>query len=125
MEASNVKLKFTLTMEWKDHRLEYHNLKLGPFDNILGAHELQNIWTPSIVFENTEDREVSSLSLQSQVEVRRSGNFSRSKIDVVDEINIFKGEENDLIWTENYSKSLKCVFNLEMFPFDIQVTYYL
>ena len=122
MEASNVKLKFTLAMEWKDHRLEYHNLKHGPSDNILAAHELQNIWTPSLVFENTEGREVTSLSLKSEVEVRRSGNFSRSKIDVVDEINIFKGEENDLIWTENYSKSFKCVFNLEMFPFDIQVT---
>ena len=118
-------LKFTLAMEWQDHRLEYHNIKHGPSVNILDVYELQKIWTPLLVFENIEDRAVTSLSFKSQVEVRIMGNVSRSKIDIVDEINIFKGEENPLLWTENYLKSLKCVVDLEMYPFDIQVTQYL
>ena len=115
-------LKYTLTMEWQDHRLEYHNLKMGLSVNILDVYEVQKIWTPSLVFENTEDREVTSLSFKSQVEVRIMGNVNSSKIDVADEINISKGEENPFLWTEIYLKSLKCVFDLEMFPFDIQVT---
>ena len=42
----------------------------------------------------------------------------------LEDFNIFKGKENSILWTEDYSKSLKCVFNLEMFPFDMQVTQY-
>ena len=109
-------------MEWVDHRLEYHNLHQGAAPNILAHHELQKIWTPSLVFANTENREVTSLNHLSEVMVRKVGNATKSNIGVPEEISIYKGEENSLVWTENYVKTIKCVFNLEMFPFDIQVT---
>ena len=115
-----MKIKFSVTMKWTDYRLEYHNLKQT--NNILGAHEIQKMWTPLVVFENTEEREGTKLSSDSEVEVRRLGNFSRSKIEDVEEINIFKGDENHLQWNENHAKSFKCVFKLEMYPFDVQVT---
>ena len=109
-------------MEWKDHRLEYRNLKQGAAGNTLSEFALRNIWTPSLVFVNTENKDVTNLNSNSHLKVSRFGNFSRSKLEVVEEFNIFKGEENSILWTEDYSKSLKCVFNLEMFPFDKQVT---
>ena len=122
MAESSIKLKFHLMLEWKDHRLEYHNLKQGFAGNTLSEFERQNIWTPTLVFENTEHKDITTLNTKSQVKVTRFGNYSRSNLDVVEEFDIFKGEENSILWTEDYSKSLKCVFDLEMFPFDMQVT---
>ena len=102
--------------------MEYHNLKKGPEGNTLSEFEQRNIWTPSIVFVNTENKVVTNLNSNSHLKVGRFGNFSRSKLEVVEEFNIVKGGENYILWTEDYSKSLKFVFNLEMFPFDKQVT---
>ena len=122
MVNSMVKMQLGLEMEWMDPRLEYHNLHPGPGVNILPYDELKNIWTPSLVFVNTENTDTTRLSYESEVSVAILGNSTRSGIDVAEEINIFKGNENLLIWSENYIKTVKCVFNLEMFPFDIQVT---
>ena len=122
MADSMVKLQMTLEMEWVDHRLEYHNLHKGSELNILSDDDLQNIWTPSLIFVNTEDRYVTRVSYESEVGVKILGNSTKSGVDVADEIRIFKGEENPLVWTQKFVKSIKCVFNLEMFPFDIQVT---
>jgi hypothetical protein len=122
IEESSIKIQFSLMMEWKDHRLEYHNLKQGPAGNTLSEFEQRNIWTPLIVCVNTENKDVTNLSSNSHLKISRFGNYSRSKLEVVEEFNIFKGEDNSVLWTEDYSKSLKCVFNLGMFPFDKQVT---
>ena len=124
MVDSMVRMQLTLEMEWVDHRLEYHNLDKGAGLDFLSYDELQNIWTPSLIFINTEERDITRLSYESEVGVRLSGNSTRSGEDVAHEIRIFKGEENPLIWTEKFVKSMKCIFNLEMFPFDIQVTHF-
>ena len=117
-------MQFSLSMEWVDHRLEYHNLHQGSAANILDSEEMENIWTPGIVFTNTEDRQVTTPSWQSHIGVKILGNVSQSVIAIADETNIYKGDENTLAWTEIYLKSMKCVFYLEMFPFDMQVIHY-
>lgn len=117
-----VRIQLRLDLEWMDHRLEYHHLQRGGAPNILAESELHNIWIPSLVFANTENREVTRLNPGSEVKVKILGNASKSGLDLVDEIDIFKGSENPLIWTERYQQSIKCIFSLEMFPFDIQVT---
>ena len=117
-----VRIQLRLEIEWVDHRLDYHHLQQGGAPNILAESELDNIWIPSLVFANTENREVTRLISGSEVKVKILGNASKSGLDLVDEIYIFKGNENPLIWTERYQQSIKCIFSLEMFPFDIQVT---
>ena len=112
-----------LTLEWVDHRLEYHNLQQGSAANILDSEEMKNIWTPGLVFINTEDKQVTTIRWKSEIGVKILGNGSQSRAGVADETNIFKGKENTLVWTENYLKAMKCVFNLDMFPFDMQVTH--
>ena len=109
-------------MEWKDHRLEYHNLKHGPAGNFLSDFEKKNIWVPTLVFENTEHKDVTGMNSDSQVKISRFGNLSRSDLDIVEEFDIFTGRENSILWTESYSKEFKCIFIMKMFPFDIQVT---
>ena len=39
---------------------------------------------------------------------------------VVDEINIFKGSENKITFDMVYTKTLKCIYELQLYPFDTQ-----
>ena len=49
--------QFKLMMEWYDFRLTYHNLKPTVSSNSLANHEIEQIWIPFVVFENTKDNE--------------------------------------------------------------------
>ena len=53
--------------------------------------------------------------------VTRAGDPARSGVDVVDEIEIFEGVENELTMSQTYSKQFQCKYQLHRFPFDIQV----
>ena len=50
------------------------------------------------------------------------GNFTRSDITVLDEIEIIKGEENSLVMEQAYTLEFQCVYQLDKYPFDTQVT---
>ena len=53
--------------------------------------------------------------------VLRKGNFTRSGLDNVDEIEVFKGSENPIMMRQSYTKDFKCRYQLQRFPFDTQV----
>ena len=53
--------------------------------------------------------------------VTREGDFTESGLDVMEEINIFEGAENRITFQQVYSKTLKCVYQLQLYPFDTQV----
>ena len=46
-------VKFQLSVEWKDQRLTFRNLKTDNFFNVVSMIEAENIWSPVIVLENT------------------------------------------------------------------------
>ena len=54
--------------------------------------------------------------------VKREGSFKRSEPEVLDEIEIFKGEENSLSMVQSYTHEFQCVYQLENYPFDTQVS---
>ena len=58
---------------------------------------------------------------QSKVVIERQGNFTLSSLDVVDEIEIFRGADNPIIMVQSYTKTVQCKFKLRAFPFDTQV----
>ena len=39
---------------------------------------------------------------------------------MLDEINIFKGSENKITFDKVYTKTLKCIYELQLYPFDTQ-----
>ena len=121
MKDGTFKLKFSLIFEWRDHRLEFRNLKKGPEENVLNENELKDIWSPVIYFENTQKPDTVEIKSNSNVRIILSGNFSRSSINNVEEFRAFKGNENSLLWTEHLFRIFECKFNLKMFPFDVQV----
>ena len=61
------------------------------------------------------------MDLKSEVTVTREGQFSRSSQDDVDEINIFLGQQNRITFQQVYTKTFKCEYLLQLYPFDTQV----
>ena len=54
--------------------------------------------------------------------VKRAGDAVISNLVVLDETEIFKGEENSLVMVQSYTHEFQCVFQLEQYPFDTQVS---
>ena len=51
----------------------------------------------------------------------REGDFIGSEDDNVEEINIFEGEFNRITFEQVYTKTFKCTYQLQLYPFDTQV----
>ena len=93
--------------------------------NALTDDEIKTIWLPLIVFDNTDQKEVTRLGVDwewaTRVTVTREGNFSRAGIEEVDEAEIFEGAENRLTMNQTYTWEFQCKYELQRYPFDTQV----
>ena len=69
---SLLSLQLKLTIEWTDTRHEYIDLKTNENMNYLSANEMSDIWMPSLVFENTNNRQ--------RVNFRNKSTFATIKI---------------------------------------------
>ena len=69
---SLLSLQLKLTIEWTDTRHEYIDLKTNENMNYLSANEMNDIWMPSLVFENTVNRQ--------QANFRNKSTFATIKI---------------------------------------------
>ena len=56
------RVKFGLTMIWKDSRVTFLNLKEDSDLNTVALNEAKSIWLPVVVFENTENMVLSTVS---------------------------------------------------------------
>ena len=116
-------LKYRLTMVWYDYRLKYYNLKHSRSQNALALHEVEKLWIPFLVFDNTEDNEATKGTSDTEITLAREGEYVRSGDHVVEEINIFDGAKNRITFEQVYTKTFKCVYKLHIYPFDRQVTF--
>ena len=93
--------------------------------NALRDEDIKKIWLPLIVFDNTDQKEVTRLGMDwewvTRVTVMREGNFTRSPIEEVDEVEIFEGAENRLTMNQTYTWEFQCKYELQRYPFDMQV----
>ena len=55
--------------------------------------------------------------------VEREANITRNSLDKIDEAEIFKGEDNNLVMEQTYTHDFQCVFKLDKYPFDTQVKF--
>ena len=51
--------KFTLTMTWQDPRVSFSNLKNDSYLNIVAPREFLRLWSPVVVFQNTQNMDQS------------------------------------------------------------------
>ena len=118
-----IDLQFEITLEWKEIRATYHNLKEETSLNALTDKEIESLWLPYVIYDNTDMKEAVELKreVKTTVVVTRMGNFTRTSLDVTDETEVFKGIENQLVMSQTYTKSFQCSYNLQKYPFDTQV----
>ncbi len=123
-----IELQFTIRFQWNEtERASYHNLKSDSSLNTLTNDDLYQIWLPLVTYANTDQRQVTRLGMDwewsTTVTVSREGSFTRSQLDEVDEIEIFRGAENTLTMTQSYTWEFQCHYKLGSYPFDTQVSW--
>ena len=96
----SIHLQFQITLMWMENRVRYQNLKKQTSLNALTMDDILRIWFPLIVYENTDQKEVTRIGMEwewaTDVTVTREGNLTRSGDEEVDEAEIFEGAENRL-----------------------------
>ena len=121
----SIDFQFGITLEWKDQRLAYHNLKQKTQLNALTDEEIVQLWLPRVIYTNTDQKETTRLGAEwewrTSVTISREGTFGRSGPETVDEIENFQGEENRLSMRQVYTHRFQCQYFLQRYPFDSQV----
>ena len=91
-----INLKFTINLNWYEtDRITYHNLKKELSLNVLSDEEMKNLWTPSVLYINTDNNNVTKvvhrfMDIETTMAVTREGDFTRSPKESVDETELFK-----------------------------------
>ena len=119
-----IDFQFKISLEWRDNRAIYHNLKHESSLNSLTLTDIASLWLPYVIYANTDMKEAARLEmgLRTTIVVTREGSLTRSGEEVIDETEIFQGAENRLTMYQTYTKSFQCQYNLRRYPFDTQVT---
>ena len=124
-EDYSIEIQFAITLQWIENRATYQHLKNDRSLNALTPDDIQRLWLPEVIYENTDQKESTRLGMEwewiTRVSVVREGNFARSGLDEVDEAEIFEGAENTLTMTQTYTREFQCQYLLQHYPFDTQV----
>ena len=132
-----IDLQFQITLEWRENdRVSYLNLKPDKSMNALSDKEISELWLPRFFYDNTDMKEVTrggyGWEWVTTLSIARDGNHttcesnpncSRSGLEVVDEIEIFKGSQNTLEMQQVYAMEFQCKYDLRYYPFDTQVPF--
>ena len=122
----SILFQFQISLRWKEsERVTYRNLKHDVSLNALTDADVEKLWLPLIIYDNTDQKQRTRLGAlwewDTTVTVTREGNLTRSGIDEVDEIEKFKGAENTLTMNQTYTQAFQCQYKLNRYPFDTQV----
>ena len=121
----SIEIQFSITLKWNETRATYQNLKEEKTMNGLTKGDISQLWLPEVIYENTDQKDTTRLGdtweWATQVFVERQGNWSSSGLDIVDEIEIFKGSENNLLMSQTYTRKFQCSYDFHKYPFDAQV----
>ena len=115
-----LEVKFRLLLSWYDVRLIFHNLKVSSMANSPSSDEAEQLWIPNIIFDNTKDNDVITFDTLAKFTISREGTLIPSDETVVDEINVFNGFENKITYDRIFTKEVKCIYQLQLYPFDTQ-----
>ena len=122
----SIHLQFQISLKWKEPRATYQNLKKGTTLNALTVSDKNNIWLPLVVYENTDQKEVTRLGMPYEWDTtvavtREEESPERSGIGAIDEIEYFQGSKNRLTMNQTYTWEFQCKYELSRYPFDTQV----
>ena len=125
-EEYSIEIQFQITLQWKEHRATYHNLKPKVTLNSLRQEDVHKVWLPEVIYENTDQKDTTRLGdgnweWSTRLLVRREGAFTRSGPDMLEETEIFEGLQNSLLMSQTYTREFQCAFEFVKYPFDTQI----
>ena len=59
---NKIDFQFTIVMQWKENRAKFNNLKQDTSLNALTDEEIYSLWLPKIIYDNTDQKEMTRLS---------------------------------------------------------------
>ena len=118
--AQYLEVKFMITLEWVDARVTFYNIKPDENMNSLTLDEQLLLWTPTIVFWNTEEqlRTVNDENTFANIKQQAEGSIIDSEVN--EDIEIYAGSENMITISRVYSVQFFCEYDMAWYPFDIQ-----
>ena len=124
-----IDIQFMIILKWKENRASYHNLKTKRSLNALRKEDVDQLWLPIVVYENTDQQETTRLGefgngeWDTRVIVKKEGNgrYAKVRLASLDETLIFSGNENNLVMSQTYTHTFQCSYKLSKYPFDTQV----
>ena len=72
--AQYLEVKFKISLQWKDARVMFYNIKTDERMNSLTMEEQLSLWTPTIVFWNTKEQLRTLNDKNTFASIRRDGN---------------------------------------------------
>ena len=115
-----ITLKFRISIQWMDSRVAFYNLKMDETLNSLSLKEQFSLWTPTIVFWNTEKQLKTTNDNECFASIKRSGKSAIIERRVNEDIEVFSGSENNITISRVYSITFFCDYQMHWYPFDQQ-----
>ena len=57
----SIHIQFMISMQWKENRVNYHNLKKKTSLNALAEKDVNKLWLPLVVYDNTDQKQTTRL----------------------------------------------------------------
>ena len=118
--AGIFKVSFELHSSWFDPRLTYANLKNNTDLNTLTEQEKDEVWSPNIVFANTESQLKVVIDRDVIAKIKRMGNYRSSSSSEAIRSHYFNGIDNPISFSRIYDIEFICSYNMAWYPFDLQ-----
>ena len=115
-------VKISLVSTWFDKRLTYQNLQDNEDINIIDNSN--STWYPTYIFINTNsdsDRKIHGESPTFKVVPNSNFSYTASDFTESRRINYFEGDSSYLKKIETYQVGFKCNYDMEDYPFDLQL----
>ena len=112
--------KFTLSLEWYDERIRFSNLKNEDLTNLVGYQNMEKIWIPPLIFNNTKKNIMVVPQPTASLFINKRGNYTVAPPSSVNEDFYYQGSENVFVYKIDYEMTCNCIFNLYEYPFDTQ-----
>ena len=94
--AQYLELKFKISLQWKDARVTFYNIKPDENLNSLTLEEQLALWTPTIVFWNTKEqlRTANDENTFATIKQQQSGTIIEKEVN--EDIEVYQGSENPI-----------------------------
>ena len=118
-----LQLKFSLRMSWLDSRLDFYNIKVDKSMNVISLEELNKIWLPVVVFDNTAKSQRTINDAKAFTAINRMSKGTGSDSSISEDIDIYKGSENKISMSRIYNIEFFCDYDMRWYPFDTQICF--